>query len=206
MSRSRVGWKEQFVYCAHCGVEVVTLEARCPSCDKPANGAPAPPDDGRSPALIVVMVIGSVLAVIAVIGMVAAIAIPNLLNAINRSRAKRTMADMRTISAAIESHGADHLYYPDSDSIEGLAESLEPTYVTKLPQMDGWRTSFEYLCWQEDPDSAGCDRYVIASSGRDKVMDTDDLSLYSGSQVQTRDFDCDIVYCNGSFVQLPDGF
>jgi prepilin-type N-terminal cleavage/methylation domain-containing protein len=42
------------------------------------------------------------LIVVAIIGVIAAIAIPNLLNAIDRSKQKRSMADMRTIGTAVE--------------------------------------------------------------------------------------------------------
>ncbi|MDQ6799248.1 MAG: prepilin-type N-terminal cleavage/methylation domain-containing protein, partial [Acidobacteriota bacterium] len=38
------------------------------------------------------------LIVVAIIGILAAIAIPNLLTAMQRSKQKRTMADMRTIA------------------------------------------------------------------------------------------------------------
>ncbi len=40
------------------------------------------------------------LIVVAIIGILAAIAIPNLLTAMQRSKQKRTMADMRTIATA----------------------------------------------------------------------------------------------------------
>ncbi|HMC21457.1 MAG TPA: prepilin-type N-terminal cleavage/methylation domain-containing protein, partial [Thermoanaerobaculia bacterium] len=42
------------------------------------------------------------LIVVAIIGILAAIAIPNLLTAMQRSKQKRTMADMRTIATAWE--------------------------------------------------------------------------------------------------------
>src|SRR5438132_10958237 len=42
------------------------------------------------------------LIVVAIIGILAAIAIPNLLTAMQRSKQKRTMADMRTIAPAWE--------------------------------------------------------------------------------------------------------
>ena len=47
------------------------------------------------------------LIVVAIIGILAAIAIPNLLTAMQRSRQKRTMADMRTIASAWEARATD---------------------------------------------------------------------------------------------------
>src|ERR1700704_2238101 len=47
------------------------------------------------------------LIVVAIIGILAAIAIPNMLTALQRSRQKRTMADMRTIATAWEARATD---------------------------------------------------------------------------------------------------
>jgi type II secretory pathway pseudopilin PulG len=192
------------MFCAHCGHEVESLGTACPSCGLPASGAPAPPG-GRSAGLTVVIVIGVVLGLIGVTGIVAAIAIPNLLNAINRSRAKRTVADIRTIGTAVDAYAVDHRHFPEAASIAELASVLEPTYVRALPMEDGWRSPFEYECWRARPGAAGCDAYVIVSGGRDTIIDLDDLRRYAGQQVPTTDFDCDIAYSNGIFVQFPDG-
>jgi type IV pilus assembly protein PilA len=47
------------------------------------------------------------LIVVAIIGILAAIAIPNLLTAMQRSKQKRTMADMRSIATAWEARATD---------------------------------------------------------------------------------------------------
>src|SRR5881394_65381 len=47
------------------------------------------------------------LIVVAIIGILAAIAIPNLLTAMQRSKQKRTMADMRTMATAWEARATD---------------------------------------------------------------------------------------------------
>jgi len=51
------------------------------------------------------------LIVIAIIGIIAAIAIPNLLNALDRSRQKRSMADVRTWSTALGTYLVDANFY-----------------------------------------------------------------------------------------------
>src|SRR4030095_4136755 len=47
------------------------------------------------------------LIVVAIIGILAALAIPNLLTAMQRSKQKRTMADVRTIATAWEARATD---------------------------------------------------------------------------------------------------
>src|SRR5437899_8099994 len=88
------------------------------------------------------------LIVVAIIGILAAIAIPNLLTAMQRSKQKRTMADMRTI--ATERKGTrmnfSHLnasyatFRTTVVTIDNLTTFLSPTYVKTFPQRDGWGT------------------------------------------------------------------
>lgn len=195
------------MYCTHCGTQVPDQSSFCHVCGKPPVRAAAAPPAGASihPMIIVVIVLGGLMVVVAIIGIIAAIAIPNMLNAINRGRQKRTLADMRVIANATESWAVDHGHYPDADSIAGLADFLEPEYVSSLPRNDGWRNAFTYQCWQERPESEGCDNYIIASAARDMAFELSDLRAYAGDSSGTRDFDCDIVYHNGAFIQSPEG-
>src|SRR5690242_18549204 len=88
------------------------------------------------------------LIVVAIIGILAAIAIPNLLTAMQRSKQKRTMADMRTIATAWEARATDLNKYNAAGAISGvpgvsagignLTAYLAPTYVKTFPQKDGW--------------------------------------------------------------------
>src|SRR5438445_6663728 len=85
------------------------------------------------------------LIVVAIIGILAAIAIPNLLTAMQRSKQKRTMADIRTIATAWEARATDLNKYnaagltlpTNSVSIDNLTSFLAPTYVKTFPQKDG---------------------------------------------------------------------
>jgi prepilin-type N-terminal cleavage/methylation domain-containing protein len=63
------------------------------------------------------------LIVVAIIGIIAAIAIPNLLNAIDRGKQKRTMADMRTIGAAVESYSVD-VSFPPAGPLRVVADRM----------------------------------------------------------------------------------
>src|SRR5204863_6479428 len=72
------------------------------------------------------------LIVVAIIGIIAAIAIPNLLNAIDRSKQKRTMADMRSIGTSCEEYSIDNNFYPvqtTQGDVSTITASLTPTYI-----------------------------------------------------------------------------
>src|SRR5437870_6346829 len=87
------------------------------------------------------------LIVVAIIGILAAIAIPNLLTAMQRSKQKRTMADMRTIATAWEARATDLNKYNAAGTcsqptgavtVGDLNAYLAPTYVKTFPVKDGW--------------------------------------------------------------------
>jgi len=147
------------------------------------------------------------LIVVAIIGILAAIAIPNLLTAMQRSKQKRTMADIRSIATAWEARATDTNSYlvtgtgvsaadvgaTETVTPEQLAGQLSPTYIKSLPRRDGWDTNYQF--GTDTPGSV----YGIQSAGKDKT--------YVDTQAAgpTTDFDCDIVYSNGSFVSYPEG-
>jgi general secretion pathway protein G len=137
------------------------------------------------------------LIVVAIIGIIAAIAIPNLLNAIDRGKQKRTMSDMRSCGTAVESYAVDVNFYPISTSmaaINGTTLGIEPTYIKVAPTKDGWTG---ILYYGSDTTGAGSD-YTIKSYGKDKKQST-------SSKGATNDFDCDIIYQNGTFTAYPEG-
>lgn len=147
--------------------------------------------------------------VVAIIGILAAIAIPNLLNAINKSKQKRTMADMRNVATAWESRATDTNSYTAAGigggtyawpanalTFDQMTTILSPTYVRALPPNDGWNEPYEFAV---DAAADGTQRYGIRSSGRDRVFQ----SSYVVGPVS--DFDCDIVYGDGSFIAYPKG-
>jgi type II secretion system protein G len=143
------------------------------------------------------------LIVIAIIGILAAIAIPNLLAALQRSRQKRTMADMRTIATAWEARAADvnaynaaGLSWPATNASVSSMTFLSPTYVKKLPIYDGWSTEFRVS-------SNVTNAYSVKSFGADRFETTTVTS--AAGQAATDKFDCDIILSNGFFVQYPEG-
>src|SRR5438094_354262 len=149
------------------------------------------------------------LIVVAIIGILAAIAIPNLLTAMQRSKQKRTMADMRTIATAWEARATDVNRY-DAAGVsypvggvtwDDLNTYLASTYVKVLPQHDAWNTDYQFGVgsWSWGSSSAS-QEYSIISYGKDQK------SQGTGAfPPQTTNFDCDIIYSNGTFVRFPEG-
>ena len=134
------------------------------------------------------------LIVVAIIGIIAAIAIPNLLNAINRGRQKRTMADMRTIATSIEAYAVDNSFYPRGVTTSaGMEEHVSPTYLKNMPNNDGWRNEMLF-----SSEAAGA-TYTVQSMGRDAANN----GCVGGTI--TQDFDSDICYSSGVFIQWPEG-
>jgi len=148
------------------------------------------------------------LIVVAIIGIIVAIAIPNLLNAIQRAKQRRTMGDIRSTATAVEAYAVDFnryppaagLAYPDGTAYPTVtlgavaAGYIAPTYIRVVPQSDGWNSWFLY-----NVDGNGV-AYVIASNAKDGVVTT-----IPGSGGPTTDFNSDIIYINGQFVNYPEG-
>ena len=147
------------------------------------------------------------LIVVAIIGIIVAIAIPNLLNAIQRAKQRRTMGDMRTIATAVEAYSVDLNRYPPSAgftmptgvavasavTLSGVEGYISPTYLRKIPLLDGWGSWFAYSVTA----ATGTD-YLIVSFGKDGV-------LTAATWGPTTNFNADIIYVDGQFVQYPEG-
>ena len=134
------------------------------------------------------------LIVVAIIGIIAAIAIPNLLNAIDRGKQKRTMADMRSIGTSVEAYAVDNNIYPTASDINALETELEPVYIKNLPEVDGWSNVMIY-----EPGVTSGAGYTVKSPGKDGAAE----GAPAGDT--TNDFDCDIIFEDGQFVQWPEG-
>jgi len=192
-------------YCAYCGnaVEAVSY-VPCPRCGNPTNGAPRPVASakGSNAAIVIVMVIAGLLVVVAIIGILSAIAIPNLLTAMQRSKQKRTMADIRSLGGALESYASDNNQYPKT------TDALVPKYIKSVPTMDGWGHELRYDCIRDtaSPQSETCTGYAIASAGKDGRFEHDSIETLSPQESHaTSNFDCDIVFSGGNFVEYPEG-
>ncbi|MCM2313647.1 MAG: zinc-ribbon domain-containing protein [Thermoanaerobaculia bacterium] len=173
---------------------------------------------GSGGAGVAIAVAVGLLVLVAVMGILAAIAIPNLLTAMQRSKQKRTMADMRSVATAWEAYATDHNTYAPTDAIGSthpatltdergvmleaasridaseLENVLVPTYLRMLPQKDGWEREIELFVGSDGQE------YAMRSSGKNGVAESE---AYQAGPI--KNFDCDIVYALGEFIAYPEG-
>ena len=123
------------------------------------------------------------LIVVAIIGIIAAIAVPNLLMAIQRSKEKRSMADLRTIGTALGSYQVDYNKYPTNGgwanfSSDTLGGAITGFFYYKGSVKDGWNTTYQYI-------STGGDSYTLCSKGK------------GGAAGGTAEFERDMAHVDG---------
>src|SRR5258707_3323393 len=74
-----------------------------------------------------------------------------------------------------------------------------PTYIKKLPQNDAWNTPYFY----QASVSSGISTAATPDKPISHITDhTSQTSIVGGA---TTNFDCDIVYSNGAFLQYAEG-
>lgn len=145
------------------------------------------------------------LIVVAIIGILAAIAVPNLLAAMQRAKQKKTMVDMRSIASAWEARHVDVSgYLPAGQATsfawpatvaldwEDMQAILKPTYLRDVPQKDAWGHALQFR--------ADNSTYYIRSAGKGGEFEADTYAT-----IQTKYFECDIIYGNGVFLVHPEG-
>jgi type II secretion system protein G len=159
------------------------------------------------------------LIVVAIIGILAAIAIPNLLSALHKSKQKRTMQDMRSVATAWEARATDTNRYnaagalsvldlcTDEVTVDQLSGILAPTYVKIVPATDGWGNRWRLRTSAPFDDATPADDYVIWSAARNGSSDgTIGFEATSSSPGgATTNFNDDIIFSAGTFVQYPEG-
>lgn len=132
------------------------------------------------------------LIVVAIIGLLSAIAVVNLLNAVDKSKQKRSMADLRTIASAVEAYSTDNAMYPVGvNDWPSLKTIINPHFMKSPPDTDAWS-------WTWDVSSVTGYDYTVSSLGKDGAADG-----HPGGA--TTSFDCDIVFSSGRFFQWPQG-
>jgi general secretion pathway protein G len=146
--------------------------------------------------------------VVAIIGILSAIVIWNLTSAMQRTKQKRTMADMRSLATAWEARATDYHRYNAAAAGVGtcnvaigagtLNAYLTPTYIRNIPTLDGWGRPFSFFADQAWSGPAAAE-YAIISAGKDATFQT------TAPTGITTDFDCDIIYSDGAFLQYPEG-
>lgn len=153
------------------------------------------------------MTLIELLVVVGIIGVLSAIAIVNYMVALDKSKQKKTMADMKSVANAWEARATDRGAYsaagastdvfvwPDDDlTYANMYALLHPTYIHPLVRHDGWGNAFQFAIQNN---TGGASIYAIRSGGKDGVFETNYESKL------TNRFECDIVFSNGAFVVSP---
>ncbi len=149
---------------------------------------------------------------VVIIAAITAIVIPNLLDTLEKARQKRTLADMRNTGTAILAWMTDQMgaasagrqvKVPDfsalsSDEITAL---LVPTYIDRVPEVDGWGHPYEYFMGRQAAQSVPGSTILIRSIGRDGRIQGDD---YDWGTFDAADYDQDILWIDGLFARLPE--
>lgn len=116
---------------------------------------------------------------------------------IEKAKVRRTEADMRTLSTAIELYAVNKNKYPAGTPDE-LEKLLSPTYVRVMPRVDAWGTPYRIEV------SSDRQNYRITSAGADRTFEKRGplgCPEDKGTAVELSDPRRDLVFYNGGFVQ-----
>jgi general secretion pathway protein G len=185
-------------------------EGFCPRCSRPLDpgatrcvcGAEVKPAGSGKWVIYTVIGCGCALVGVAVLGIVAALVIPNFLDALQKAKQKRTLADMRAFSVALESYRADQGHYPDGADAEAVRAELSAHGLALENALDGWKNALRWSCLEGDGE--GCLAYELASSGRDGVFASQPGEYEQGAFPLT-EYDQDLVLADGLFTRWPEG-
>lgn len=158
------------------------------------------------------------LVVVVVIGIIATLIIPMFLDALQKSKQKRTMAEMRLVGTCwmawltdqvgAAGAGAKARTYDlgvlDEIAARELLASLYVTqdffYCTEVPALDAWGWGYEYYI---NPETLVASQVMaVRSAGRDGLFE--DTTYELGGYVAT-DYDEDILWGDGLFMSYPAG-
>ena len=161
------------------------------------------------------------LIVVAIIGIIAAILIPNLLDALQKAKQKRTSSDMRNTGSAwlswltdqvgAASAGQGKVYNTTDHAVKTYEEVfnyLRPTdtffYMQEVPQLDGWRNVLEFT---QNSNLLRSSVLAIYANCRDNswTVAPGPAQDYDVQAFLSTDYDHDIIWADGYFVQWPEG-
>ena len=107
-------------------------------------------------------------------------------------KAKRTMADIRSIATAVEAYATDHNAYPPGKTLDDATPAVINVYIRTMPEKDAWGTTFRY--WSDGT------KYRIASCGADATCDESTWTAVSTDPLPS--FNDDAVYESGKFLRF----
>jgi prepilin-type N-terminal cleavage/methylation domain-containing protein len=155
------------------------------------------------------------LIVVAIIGIIAALLIPNFLDALQKSKQKRTEADMRNLGTSMFSWLTDQAgaaaagqasttvnvsdYADATITHDALAGVLVSQYIQSVPVNDGWKDPFSFYL-RTTGTLTNPHVMMIISYGRDGKTDG---GAYTVTGFDPTDYDRDLVWADGFFVRWP---
>lgn len=123
------------------------------------------------------------LVVVGVLGVLAAITVPQLIASLDRSRQKRTLADMRNIANANERFFVDNAQY-----VTALGD-LEPNYMVIMPTEDAWGNPYVYTT------ESGATICTLTSNGSDGAAGPAPPPVWVNAP-----YESDLIITNGAFT------
>jgi general secretion pathway protein G len=159
------------------------------------------------------------LVVVAIIGIIATIIIPMFLDALQKSKQKRTMAEMRLVGTCWMSWLTDQIsstaagsrktrkydlgnltLVPAATVLRSLYKTQSFFYCSEVPAIDAWGFDYEYYI---NPTSLVVVNVIaIRSRGRDGVFQG---TVYDLGPFVTTNYNKDIVWADGMFMTYPAG-
>ena len=158
------------------------------------------------------------LIVVVIIGIIATLIIPMFLDALQKSKQKRTMAEVRLVGtcwmswltdqvsassgATTRTYDLSHLSEVDASVVlASLFQNQTFFYCSEVPLVDAWGNPYEYRI---NTSTLSSSRVIaIRSPGRDGNWTND--ALYNIGPYVATDYDKDIVWADGLFVSYPQG-
>ncbi len=95
--------------------------------------------------------------------------------AINKEKALRTTADLRTLAVALEAFRRERGFYVPADTNSALVNALAPHYLSPIIRVDAWSREFEYKGTETG--------YRLASLGPDGRPNTGDELIIENGQL-----------------------
>lgn len=121
----------------------------------------------------------------ATIGILATLVVPQLLMAFERTRQRRSLADMRAIASANGTYRVDH------DAYAAAMDDLIPLFMNPVPPTDAWGTAWSY--------GLSGATYTLSSYGSDGAAGPAPPLAWTDEP-----FESDLIVVNGAFTQAPE--
>ena len=132
------------------------------------------------------------LVVVAIIGIISAAAVTNMQSALDKSRQRKTLANMRNLSTAISAYNTDYSELPGNGlTASELEDLLEGNVFNTVDATDAWGYDLAY--------SSNAGSYTVESYARDGADGPANITPATKTE-----FDNDMVLVDGRFLNSPE--